>query len=150
MKERLRRLTVKEVEFIAYELAQELFASFKEPIPDFSTRFPDKLESCLAAPFQGFSRKDFYPNLLSKAAALFYLVNKNHPFQNGNKRLAVTILLVLLYKNGKWLKVSPIELYNFAKWVASSPAGLSDSIMFATEEFLKKYLVEMHPTSQTL
>lgn len=143
MREQLKRLTVNEVEFIAYELARELFASFKEPIPDFSTRFPDKLESCLAVPFQGFSRKDFYPNFLSKAAALFYLVNKNHPFQNGNKRLAVTILLAFLYKNGKWIKVSPIELYDFAKWVASSPSGLSNSIMSATESFLKKYLVEI-------
>jgi len=143
MKRSVLRLTVKDVEFIAFELAQGLFDSFKEPIPDFSTRFPDKLESCLAAPFQGFSRKDFYPTLISKSAALFYLINKNHPFQNGNKRLAVTILLVFLHKNGKWLKVGPIELYNFAKWVASSPASLSGSIMTATEDFLKKHLIDI-------
>jgi len=38
-------------------------------------------------PFQKFSGKDLYPGLLSKAAMLFYLLIKDHPFQNGNKEL---------------------------------------------------------------
>jgi hypothetical protein len=43
----LKTITVKEVEYIAFRLAKELL-SFNEPIPDFSTRFPNILESCLA------------------------------------------------------------------------------------------------------
>lgn len=34
-----------------------------------------------------------------KAARLFYLINKNHPFLNGNKRIAVMALFVFLSLN---------------------------------------------------
>ena len=94
-----------EVEFVAFTLARETL-SFNEPIPDFSTRYPNILESCLAAPFQSFSRKSLYSTLYLKAAVLFYLMIKNHPFQNGNKRIAMTTLFVFLHMNKKWLKVT--------------------------------------------
>jgi death-on-curing protein len=97
----MKKLTVKEVEYIAFKLAQKLL-SFKEPIPDFATRYPNILESCLATPFQSFGGKSGYPSFIDKASALFYLLIKNHPFQNGNKRIAMTTLLVFLHKNKKW------------------------------------------------
>lgn len=81
MPKALATLTVAEVEYLAHKLAQE-HLTFNEPIPDFSTRFPGKLESCLAMPFQKFSRKSLYQGLLGKAAMMFYLMVKNHPFQN--------------------------------------------------------------------
>ena len=68
----MQTISVKEVEYIAFRLAREMM-SFNEPIPDFSTRFPNMLESCLATPFQTFSGKSLYPNLISKASILFYL-----------------------------------------------------------------------------
>src|SRR3989337_945022 len=116
----MKSVTLKEAEYIAFKLAREKL-SFDEPIPDFSTRFPNVLESCLATPFQAFSGKSLYPTLVSRAAILFYLLIKNHPFQNGNKRVAMTTLFVFLYRNGKWLKVDTQELYNFTVWVAQSP-----------------------------
>jgi len=63
---------------------------------------------------------------------------KNHPFQNGNKRIAVTSLLVFLYLNKKWLKVDPVQLYNFAKWVAQSPPELRDEVLLAINKFINK------------
>ena len=71
----MRIINVKEVEYIAFKLAQEIL-SFNEPIPDFSTRFPNILESCLANPFQTFSGKSLYPSLIAKASVLFYLMIK--------------------------------------------------------------------------
>ncbi|HOT69510.1 MAG TPA: type II toxin-antitoxin system death-on-curing family toxin [Candidatus Saccharicenans sp.] len=136
----METISVQEVEYIAYRLAREML-SFDEPIPDFSSRFPDILESCLAVPFQSFSRKQLYPGLISKASILFYLLIKNHPFQNGNKRIAITTLFVFLYKNKKWIKVDTQELYNFAVWVAQSPAKVKDETVMAIEKFLKTYLV---------
>lgn len=135
----MKLLSVKEVEYISFRLARELLA-FDEPIPDFSTRFPNILESCLAAPFQSFGGRTLYPSLLSKAATFFYLMIKNHPFQNGNKRIAMTSLFVLLSKNDRWLKVDTQELYNFTMWVAQSPAGAKDETVRATEKFLKAHL----------
>lgn len=135
----MKELSVKEVEYIAFRLAQEIL-SFNEPIPDFSTRFPNNLESCLVAPFQSFSGKSFYPGLLDKASILFYLMIKNHPFQNGNKRIAMTTLLVFLYKNRKWLKADTQELYNFTMWIAQSPPKFKDETVRAIKKFLSAHL----------
>jgi len=138
---RIRGLTVIEVEYIAFSLAREML-TFNEPIPEFTTRFPNMLESCLAVPFQSFGRKHFYPTLIKKAAMLFYLMIKNHPFQNGNKRIAVTALLVFLHKNFKWLTVSPLALYKFSVFIADSPASDKDKIVPMIEKFLRAFLVE--------
>jgi len=138
----MKIITVKEVEYIALVLAKEMF-SFNEPIPDFSTRFPYVLESCLATPFQSFSRRSLYPTFVSKASMLFYLMIKNHPFQNGNKRIAMTTLFVFLYKNKKWMKINHQELYNFTVWIAQSPAKLKEETVKAIEKFLKIHIVSL-------
>jgi len=81
-----------------------------------------------------------YRGFVKKAAILFYLMVKNHPFKNGNKRIAMTTLLVFFYKNDKWLLVDNKELYNFAMWVASSPASLKDQVVEGIEKFIQIHL----------
>jgi len=81
----MRRITISEIEYLSFRLAAE-FLGYDEPIPSFGSRYPNILESCLAVPFQTFNRKNLYRGLVKKAAILFYLLIKNHPFQNGNKR----------------------------------------------------------------
>ncbi len=139
---RLKKITIAEVEYLAHRLANEIMA-WDEPIPDFGTRFPNVLESCLATPFQSFSRRALYRGLIGKSAILFYLMVKNHPFENGNKRIAVTTLFVFLYKNGKWLRVDDQELYNFAVWVAQSNPKLKDETVLAIEKFIKTYIADL-------
>lgn len=138
----VKTISILDVQYLAFILAQE-YMSFHEPIPDFSTRFPNILESCLATPFQTFSGKSLYPNLISKASILFYLLIKNHPFQNGNKRIAVTTLFVFLYENKKWLKVDTKDLYDFALWVTQSHRKLKDATVKGIEKFLKEYMVDL-------
>ncbi len=139
----MKTITIKEVEYTALRLAKELLA-YNGPIPDFATRFPNILESCLATPFQSFSQRSLYPSLVSKASILFYLLLKNHPFQNGNKRIAMTALLVFLYMNNKWIKADLQELYNFAIWVASSPPQFKDEVVKAIEKFLKSHIIKLN------
>jgi len=138
----MKKLSLEEIEYIAFKLAQETM-SFNEPIPDFSSRFPNRLESCLASPFQTFSGKSLYSGLIEKASVLFYLTIKNYPFQNGNKRIAMTTLFVFLHKNGKWLKVDTQELYNFTMWIAQSPAKLKIETIKAVEKFINSSIVEL-------
>jgi len=138
----MKIITVKEIEYIACRLAPEML-SFNEPIPDFSTRLPNILESCLANPFQSFSRKSLYPSLISKGSILFYLMIKNHPFQNGNKRIAMTTLFVFLFKNKKWLRVDAQELYNFTVWIAQSPAKFKEETLKSIEKFLRTSIVDL-------
>jgi len=139
----MKKIDIKEVEYIAFNLAKK-FMDDNEPIPDFSSRFPNILESCLAVPFQTFERKSFYKGLTGTGAIIFYLMVKNHPFQNGNKRIAMTTLLYFLFKNKKWLRVDNQELYNFAKWVAESNPKLKEETVKAIEKFVKTYLVDLN------
>lgn len=138
----VKRITVKEVAHITFKMAQELL-SFNEPIPDFSTRTPNILESCLATPFQTFGGKFLYPGFLTRAGMLFYFMIKNHPFENGNKRIAITTLFTFLFANNKWLIADIQELYNFTVWVAQSPPQFKDEVVKAIEKFLKTHIKEI-------
>lgn len=135
----IKRPTLIEIEYVAHRLAQELM-EYNEPIPPFETRYPEKLESCLNTPFQTFERKSLYKNIEQKASMLFYLMIKNHPFQNGNKRVAVTTLLYFLHENGRWLTVGNNDLYEFAKKIAASDSGRKDQILGEILDFIKKYM----------
>lgn len=138
---RIKILDVADVEFIAFILAKKCM-TFNEPIPDFSTRFPYVLESCLRMPFQTFGRRHLYSGIIKKSSILFYLIIKNHPFQNGNKRIAVTTLLVFLSENKKWINVHPHKLYEFAVEVAKSDPKEKNSVMTLIEKFISKHLAD--------
>jgi len=142
-------ITIAEVEYLAFRLAKE-HLSFDEPIPDFSTRFPNVLESCVLTPFQTFSGKALYPTLVAKASILFYLLIKNHPFQNGNKRIAITTLFTFLHGNGKWLKADTQELYNFTVWVAQSPSQFKDQVVAAIQKFIRDHLTDTEESKRTI
>ncbi len=136
----IKRISITEVEKIAFVLAQQ-HLTFDEPIPDFSTRFPNILESCISTPFQKFYGKTPYPSFVAKASMLFYLLIKDHPFQNGNKRIAITTLLVFLLKNDKWLEVDKRLLYEFTVWVASGRPEEKNFVLMAINEFLKTNII---------
>ena len=137
-----RQLTIEHVEVLAHRLAREIM-SWDEPIPDFGSRFPNILESCLNAPFRTFAKKDLYHRIEGKAAILFYLLIKNHPFQNGNERVAVTSLLVFLYLNGYWLRAQPDELYRLAVWVAESMPITKEGVCKALVDFVRQKTIKI-------
>ena len=56
-------------------------------------------KSALSTIFQTFDGKDLYPSLEEKAANLLYLIIKNHPFSDGNKRIGSIMFLIFLDKN---------------------------------------------------
>ena len=136
----MKIITVGAVEYVAFELAKK-HLTFDQPIPDFTTRFPNVLESCVVTPFQKFSGKFLYPSLVPKAAILFYLMIKNHPFQNGNKRIAITALLTFLFGNKKWLEVDHTTLLNFTLWIAASQSDYKDHVVAIIEQFIKRHIV---------
>ncbi|MEK7149537.1 MAG: type II toxin-antitoxin system death-on-curing family toxin [Patescibacteria group bacterium] len=139
---KIKIISIIQVEYVAYWLAKEMMA-WDEPIPDFSSRYPNILESCLIAPFQTFGGKPLYKGFIGKVSVLFYLMVKNHPFKNGNKRIAMMTLFYFLHKNKKWLEVDNQELYNFAKWVAESNPKLKTETVLAIEKFIKTYIVNL-------
>ena len=134
----IKQINIAQIEYIAHRLAQELMECGK-PIPPFDTRYPDKLESCLKTPFQTFDRKSLYKSFETKAAILFYLMIKNHPFQNGNKRVAVLTLIYFMYENKRRLKVSNSKLYEFSKKVAASEAKDKDIVVSEIRNFITQF-----------
>ncbi len=78
------------------------------------------LESSLATPKQTMFGDDLYPDLASKAAILFFLLVKNHPFVDGNKRTGLLCLLRFLQLNGNMLDATNDALYQFTLDVATS------------------------------
>lgn len=129
-----------EFEYLCFNLTRQLFGKY-EPIPDFTTRYPGVLESCLDAPRQTFGGKLLYRTLISQAAILFYLLVKDHPFQNGNKRIAFTTLLVFLALNKKWLKTKSYNLYILAMRVADSKPPEKDAILKYLQSFIRRNIV---------
>jgi death-on-curing protein len=58
------------------------------------------LESALAQPRATFDGTDLHETVIDKAAALAYSLSLNHPFVDGNKRVAHAAMSVFLALNG--------------------------------------------------
>ena len=67
------------------------------------------LESALAQPKAAFAGQDLHRTLAEKAAALCFSLARNHPFVDGNKRVAHAAMETLLVLNGFELHASVDE-----------------------------------------
>ena len=66
------------------------------------------LESAVARPQGG-----YYADLIQEAAALWESLSQNHPFVDGNKRVAVTTMAAFLRVNRYPLEFDDIEAFSF-------------------------------------
>ena len=80
------------------------------------------LDSALAAPFHSFAGTAPYPSIQQKAVRLGYGLIKNHPFVDGNKRIGVHVMLVVLELNDMTLSYKQKELSDIIMDVASGKA----------------------------
>lgn len=77
------------------------------------------LESALSQPKASAGGADAYPSLVEKAAALCYSLCSNHPFIDGNKRVAHAAMEVFLVLNGREIRASVEEQERLMLDVAS-------------------------------
>ena len=90
------------VEGITIEEARQTVARLREHYHAgslFGLERDESLPGALQGIFQTFDNRDLYPSLEEKAAHLIYFLVKNHPFVDGNKRIAATMFLWFLEKN---------------------------------------------------
>ncbi|MCD8378821.1 MAG: virulence RhuM family protein [Lachnospiraceae bacterium] len=87
---------------LRYEECRELIdhMRFGDESTLFGNEKDDSFKGSIGAIYQSFDGKDLYPTLEEKAANLLYFVTKNHSFSDGNKRIAATVFLYFLDKNG--------------------------------------------------
>jgi death-on-curing protein len=67
------------------------------------------LEAAVAQPRATYGGEDLYPTQADKAAILGYLLVKNHPFIDGNKRIGHAAMEVFLLLNGYELQAAVDE-----------------------------------------
>jgi prophage maintenance system killer protein len=86
-----------------YENAMEAIHSLKEKFGEswlFGNEKDDSFKSSIGQIYQTFGGDELYPSIEEKAAMLLYLVTKNHSFSDGNKRIAATLFLWFMDRNG--------------------------------------------------
>jgi len=82
-------------------------------------RDPGALESALFRPQTG-----YYEDIVAEAAALLESLAINHPFMDGNKRIAFAATDVFLRINGWRLQRSPVQIH--AEMIQMFEAGTFD------------------------
>ncbi len=88
---------------ISPEEARRIVATLRQQtgVSDlFGREKDDSLAGILALIFQTIDGNELYPTLEEKAAYLLYFLVKDHPFVDGNKRIAAALFLWFLEKNG--------------------------------------------------
>lgn len=78
-----------------------------------------QLLSAVAAPRQHLFGQELFPTLCEKAAALLVRLIKNHPFWDGNKRIALAATGLFLSRNGYDLAVAPADADRFTTALAA-------------------------------
>jgi len=83
---------------IIKEVKKELIAK-KEASDIFGRETRGAFEGIIKGLYQTFNRKELYPTIEDKASHLLYFTIKDHPFTDGNKRIASFLLVYFLDKN---------------------------------------------------
>jgi death-on-curing protein len=88
------------------------------------------LESAVAMPQSAFGGADLHVGLPEKAAAYHFHLCANHPFVDGNKRVAVAAAEVFLLINGQELSASDDEVEDVTLGVAAGRLSKDQVIAF--------------------
>lgn len=96
------------------------------------------LRSAIARPRATFGRKDLYPGVFSKAAALMESLARNHPFIDGNKRTAIAPASLFLWVNGYRLETTQRKLERFTLLVATGGTAFENIAAWFEEHSVKE------------
>lgn len=112
-------ISIKEVEII-HNILIDKFGGSK------GIRDKALLESALSRQFATFNNKDLYSTPVEKASAILESIVINHPFVDGNKRTAYTLMRLILLENELDLVASQDEKYNFVISISTGEYRLEE------------------------
>jgi death on curing protein len=98
-------------------------------------RDPGLLDAAASMPRSGFGAQYFHEGLADMAAAYLFHLSKNHPFVDGNKRVAAVAARVFLRVNGAEFEPPESEYEAITLAVAASEATKEEAT-----EFFRKYV----------
>ena len=128
---------------ISYPTVDEVIAVHARLIAKFGgslgIRDRGALEAAVARPQIG-----YYTDIIQEAVALWESLSQNHPFIDGNKRVAVTVTAAFLRVNGYRLDFDDVEAFSFL-------VGLYETgtLRFSElERWLREHTVRFDPKIQ--
>jgi death on curing protein len=136
------RISKEELEYMAGLFGEYMRKEQEDNSSAYEVRNTGKLESSITQPFQEIGGQELYPTLVSKASMLYYFCIKNHPFEDGNKRMGIFALIMYLAKNGYWLDTTNEELFDMTVYTAASSMKDKDEVVKKIEEFVESSMVE--------
>lgn len=95
-----------------------------EGTPLFGQQKEDHLSAIFESVHQTFDGQPLYPSFVEKAAHLFYFVIKDHPFVDGNKRIAS--FLFVMYLKSHHININTSTLVALALLIAESEPSDKD------------------------
>lgn len=115
-----RELKYKEAKLAIINLKTELLQK-SEASNLFGQERGKALDGIIGSLYQTFGGDDLYPSIEEKAAHLIYFIIKDHPFNDGNKRIGCLLFLLFLSINEfKLTSVTPESLTALALLIAES------------------------------
>lgn len=97
------------------------------------------LESAYNNPLQTFGEQELYSTVEEKFSVLCYGLGQNHPFLDGNKRIAVHILLVGLKVNGVNISYTQQELIELGLIIGKGECDKDCILKWVEEHKIKTY-----------
>lgn len=98
---------------LSYAECKDIIAGLKEELAKrneasglFGQEIDKRLESIVANLYQTFGGKELYRSIEEKSAHLLYFIIKDHPFADGNKRIASVTFIYFLKRNNYLMKPS--------------------------------------------
>lgn len=95
------------------------------------------IESGLNRAFVTFDGNDLYPETIDKIAIITYSLVKNHGFVDGNKRIGVATMVLLLKLNNIDIEFSQKELIELGLKVADGSLNEKD-----IQEWIKSHILK--------
>ncbi|MDB5185378.1 MAG: death-on-curing family protein [Candidatus Saccharibacteria bacterium] len=107
----MQGFTLEELLFLHFKIAEDFKGAH-------GVRDESRLQSIIEAPWQEAFGVPLYPMIFEKAAVYVRSIIGDHPFVDGNKRMAITASVLLLMRGDYRLTATPKELEDFAVQVA--------------------------------
>ena len=90
------------------------------------------IESALARGDSSFGQVELYPSVIEKAAAIGCGLTQNHGFIDGNKRIGMATMLLILRRNQITLSFTQEELIALGLAVAQGSFTVEDTVAWIT------------------
>ena len=96
------------------------------------------LLAALARPYATFDKQELYPTAVEKAAAIFESIIINHPFIDGNKRIAYLLMRLTLLEFDQDILATQNEKYEMTIAASMGTLRIEELKRWITNKLIRK------------